>query len=110
MYGNLERGLLHGPGFNQVDLVVSKHFPFGGTTRNAEFRIEVFNVFDCANFSNPVATLPNALPTAATTEANKVQPGKRSPARRRALSEPSPARWAEPSDSAPRGRCSSRFE
>jgi hypothetical protein len=75
-YGNLQRGSLHGPGFNQVDLVLAKHFPFGATTRNAEFRIEVFNVFDRANFSNPVATLPNALPTNATTEANKVQPGQ----------------------------------
>ena len=75
-YGNLERGSLHGPGFNQIDLVVSKHFPFGASTRNAEFRIEIFNIFDRANFSNPVATLPNALPTAATTEANKVQPGQ----------------------------------
>jgi hypothetical protein len=75
-YGNLERGWLHGPGFNQVDLVLAKHFPFGATTRNAEFRIEIFNVFDRANFSNPVATLPNALPTNATTEANKVQPGQ----------------------------------
>jgi hypothetical protein len=75
-YGNLERGSLHGPGFNQVDLVLSKHFPFGSSTRNAEFRAEFFNLFDRANFSNPVATLPNALPTNATTEANKVQPGQ----------------------------------
>jgi hypothetical protein len=75
-YGNLERGSLHGPGFSQVDLVLAKHFPFGASIRNAEFRIEVFNVFDRANFNNPVATLPNALPTNATTEANKVQPAQ----------------------------------
>ena len=75
-YGNLERGSLKGPGFSQIDLVVSKHFPFGNGVRNAEFRVEVFNLLDRANFSNPVATLPNALPTTATTEANKVQPGQ----------------------------------
>jgi hypothetical protein len=75
-YGNLERGSLHGPGFGQLDMVLSKHFPFGSTTRNAEFRVEIFNLFDRANFQNPVATLPNALPTAATTEPNKVQPGQ----------------------------------
>jgi hypothetical protein len=74
-FGNLERGLLHGPTFSQVDLVVSKHFPVTGTS-NIEFRAEVFNLFDAANFSNPVATLPNALPTIALTEANKVQPGQ----------------------------------
>src|SRR4029077_2965066 len=71
-FGNLERGTLHGPGFNQVDVVLAKHFSFDGT-RNLEFRAEVFNVFDRANFSNPVGTLPNALPSNATTEANKVQ-------------------------------------
>jgi hypothetical protein len=75
-YGNLERGLLKGPGFAQVDMVLSKHFPFGSAQRNAEFRVEIFNIFDRANFANPVATLPNALPTTATTEANKVQPGQ----------------------------------
>ena len=74
-YGNLERGSLHGPGFAQVDLVVSKHFPLSGA-RNVEFRIEVFNLFDRTNFSSPVATLPNALPTTALTEANRVQPGQ----------------------------------
>ena len=36
----------------------------------------MFNLFNVDNFSNPVATLPNALPTNATTEANKVQPGQ----------------------------------
>jgi len=74
-FGNLERGALHGPRFAQVDLVLAKHFPFGDL-RNAEFRVEVFNVFDRTNFANPVATLPNALPTNATTEANRVQPGQ----------------------------------
>src|SRR4051812_26499441 len=74
-FGNLERGALHGPGFRQVDLVVAKHFPIAGTS-NLEFRTEVFNLSNAANFSNPVATLPNALPTSAATEANKVQPGQ----------------------------------
>jgi len=74
-YGNLQRGSLHGPGFAQLDLVIAKHFAIGGP-RNAEFRIEIFNLFDRANFANPVATLPNALPTTALTEANRVQPGQ----------------------------------
>ena len=72
-FGNLQRGSLHGPNFNQVDMVLSKHF---GGARNVEFRTEVFNLFNTANFSNPVATLPNALPSAALSEANKVQPGQ----------------------------------
>jgi len=74
-FGDLERGSLHGPSFRQVDMVVSKHFAMSGTS-NVEFRLEVFNLFDAVNFSNPVATLPNALPTSSLTEANKVQPGQ----------------------------------
>jgi hypothetical protein len=74
-FGNLERGLLHGPNFQQVDLVAAKHFPFAGD-RNVEFRIEVFNIFNTANFTNPVATLPAALPSNSLTEANKLQPGQ----------------------------------
>jgi Carboxypeptidase regulatory-like domain/TonB dependent receptor len=72
-FGNLERGALHGPIFNQVDMVISKHF---GGARNFEFRTEIFNLFNTANFSNPIATLPNSLPTTALSEANKVQPGQ----------------------------------
>jgi len=74
-FGNLQRGSLHGPNFRQVDLVVSKHFAMAGRS-NIEFRAEVFNLFDAATFSNPVATLPNALPSNTLTEANKVQPGQ----------------------------------
>ena len=41
-----------------------------------EFRVEVFNLFNRTNFANPAATLPNALPTAASTETNRVHPGQ----------------------------------
>jgi Carboxypeptidase regulatory-like domain/TonB dependent receptor len=74
-FGNLERNSIHGPGFKQVDMVISKRFPIGGTT-NFEFRTEIFNLFNNVNFSNPVGTLPQAIPTASLTEANRVQPGQ----------------------------------
>jgi hypothetical protein len=74
-FGNLERNSLHGPSFRQVDFVASKHWPFS-PERNVEFRIEVFNLFNTANFSNPVGTLPLALPANSLTEANRVQPGQ----------------------------------
>ena len=74
-YGNLERNSIHGPNFKQVDFVAAKHFPFGGL-RNAEIRIEVFNVFNTANFGNPAGVLPLVLPTTSTTEANRLQPGQ----------------------------------
>ena len=56
-------------------MVFAKHFSVGGP-RNFEFRAEVFNMFNTANFANPVGTLPQAIPTAALTEANRVQPGQ----------------------------------
>jgi hypothetical protein len=74
-FGNLERNSIHGPNFKQVDFFFAKHFSAGGS-RDVEFRGEVFNLFDTVNFASPVGTLPNALPTAATTEANRVQPGQ----------------------------------
>ena len=74
-FGNLERNSIHGPSFRQVDLVVSKHFPFA-SSRSVEFRTEMFNLFNVANFSNPVGTLPQAIPGSALTEANRVQPGQ----------------------------------
>jgi hypothetical protein len=74
-FGNLERNSLHGPSFKQVDVVISKRFPISGTS-NFEFRTEIFNLFDAVNFSNPVGTLPQAIPTASLTEANRVQPGQ----------------------------------
>ena len=78
-YGNLQRGALHGPGFRQVDLMLAKHVPIVGT-HDVEFRIELFNLFNVDNFTNPAATLPNALPSNSTAEANKVQPGQPYPA------------------------------
>jgi hypothetical protein len=76
-FGNLERNSIHGPGFKQIDLVVAKRVNVGGV-RSAEFRLEVFNLFDFTNYSNPIGTLPNALPGAgdSATQANRVQPGQ----------------------------------
>ena len=47
--GNVERNSFRMPGFSRVDLSAQKMIPMGGTTR-AELRIDVFNVFNRANF------------------------------------------------------------
>ncbi len=70
-FGNLERGLLHGPNFVQLDLIVTKRFPIKESA-NVEFRAEMFNLLNHANFANPPATLPNALGTGT----NQIQPGQ----------------------------------
>jgi hypothetical protein len=76
-FGNLERNSIHGPGFRQIDMVIGKQVAISAR-RNAEFRAEIFNLFNITNFANPVGTLPNALPGAAETptQANRVQPGQ----------------------------------
>ena len=74
-FGNLERNSIHGPSFKQLDLVIAKKFATGRSS-NVEFRAEIFNLLNTVNFANPVGTLPQAIPTTALTEANRVQPGQ----------------------------------
>ncbi len=74
-FGNLQRNEVHGPWMRQADLMIAKHIGLRNGP-NAELRAEIFNLFNITNFANPVGTLPNALPNASLTEANKVQPGQ----------------------------------
>jgi hypothetical protein len=70
-YGNLGRGALHGPGLSQFDLTLHKKLAI--TERvNTEFRFEVYNLFNRANFANPVVRLNNVLGTGA----GQLQPGQ----------------------------------
>ncbi len=69
-YGNLPRNFLKGPNFHQFDLTLQKQFSL--TERVfVEFRSEIYNLFNRANFANPPAVLPNALGTSSTSQ----QPG-----------------------------------
>jgi len=49
MFGNAGRNLVRGPGINQWDLQVFKNFEFSERT-NLQFRWEMFNAFNNANF------------------------------------------------------------
>ena len=70
-FGNLGRWALHGPGLSQVDLTLQKRFRV--TERvNIEFRSELYNIFNHANFANPPARFNNSLGTAA----GNLQPGQ----------------------------------
>jgi hypothetical protein len=53
--GNESRNSVLGPGFNTTDMSLFKRLNFT-ESRQFEFRFEVFNVFNEAHFSNPVAT------------------------------------------------------
>jgi hypothetical protein len=63
-FGNVPRNFLRGPNFRQFDLIFNKRFRFSETT-NVEFRTEIFNVFNRANFDIPGSRLNLALPTVA---------------------------------------------
>ncbi|HEX5081129.1 MAG TPA: hypothetical protein VFY40_03720, partial [Blastocatellia bacterium] len=71
-FGNLERNLLHGPGFFQQDIIVAKKFVITEST-NLEFRSEFFNIFNVTNFGNPPGQLPSAFTTG---NAVTLQPGQ----------------------------------
>jgi hypothetical protein len=69
--GNLGRGALHGPGLSQFDLTLQKKFSVNERV-NFEFRGELYNVFNRANFANPPSFLNNALGSGV----NQIQPGQ----------------------------------
>jgi hypothetical protein len=59
-FGNLPRNALKGPDFKQVDLILNRRFRITETT-NIEFRTEIFNIFNRANFTNPASTLNDVV-------------------------------------------------
>ncbi len=76
-FGDLPRNALRGPSFRQFDLVLNKRFSLTEST-SIEFRTEVFNIFNFANFALPSTTLNNALPTinsAGVVSSGSLQPG-----------------------------------
>jgi hypothetical protein len=60
-YGDAGRGILYGPGHVNFDTSLSKRFTIGGRA-NAEFRWDVFNLFNHPGFGFPNAAIGN--PTA----------------------------------------------
>ncbi|MBM3811551.1 MAG: TonB-dependent receptor [Acidimicrobiia bacterium] len=70
-YGNLARNALHGPGMAQFDLTLQKKFPVRERV-NLEFRAEIYNLLNRANFANPSSMLANSL----GMQANQIQPGE----------------------------------
>ena len=61
-FGNLHRNAVTGPGFKQFDLLFNRRIPIREHL-NLEFRTEIFNILNHANFANPGSTLNVGLPT-----------------------------------------------
>ncbi len=54
-FGNLGRNVMYGPGFGNTDFSIIKNLKLTGSTR-AQFRVEVFNLFNQANLGQPGRT------------------------------------------------------
>ncbi len=56
-YGNLGRNQVIGPGFGDVDLSLIKNMPIYKERVPAQFRVEMFNVFNRVNLAQPLNNL-----------------------------------------------------
>jgi hypothetical protein len=56
-FGNQPRNVLRGPAFSTLDFSVHRKFPLWNEATNLEFRWEVFNVLNEANFGLPNRTV-----------------------------------------------------
>ena len=54
-FGNLGRNVMYGPGFGNTDFSIIKNLKLQGSAR-AQFRVEVFNLFNQANLGQPGRT------------------------------------------------------
>jgi hypothetical protein len=60
-FGNIGRDALYGPGFGALDFSVFKNFQILPDNRlGAQFRVEIFNLTDRANYANPGVALNSA--------------------------------------------------
>ena len=75
--GNLARNALKGPNLAQLDLTLDKKFHFTERT-NLEFRAEIYNIMNHANFAVPASRLGAGLPSGLGNlgAANTLQPGQ----------------------------------
>ena len=58
-YGNLRRNQVIGPGFGDVDLSLIKNMPIYKERVRAQFRVEMFNVFNRINLAQPNSNSPS---------------------------------------------------
>jgi hypothetical protein len=58
-YGNATRDMSYGPGYGDVDFSVFKHTPITEKVMS-EFRVEIFNIANQANFANPSGTVTSS--------------------------------------------------
>jgi hypothetical protein len=74
-FGNIGRDLYYGPGYGAVDFSIFKRIPI--TERfKAEFRVEIFNLFNRTNWANPNVTFSSSsFGQLSSTFSNSSAPG-----------------------------------
>ena len=68
-FGNLPRNFLRGPGFWQLDMMLSKDIRFRGANQGLQLKVEIFNIANRLNYENPAVVLPAGTPGQAFTDA-----------------------------------------
>jgi hypothetical protein len=71
-FGQIRRGQLHGPKIVQLDLGLRRNLFETEKLVSAQFQIDIFNVFNRANFTNPTSSIPGVLGTSAVDK--QIQP------------------------------------
>jgi outer membrane receptor protein involved in Fe transport len=66
-YGNLGRNQIIGPGFGDVDMSLLKNIPLYKERVHAQFRVEMFNVFNRINLAQPNANFGTGTSFGAST-------------------------------------------
>lgn len=56
-YGNAGRNIVRGPGLNKVDFSITRNFAIGDKGQRAQFRTEVFNLFNHPYFTLPEVSI-----------------------------------------------------
>ena len=59
-YGDAERNAIRGPGIFNFDMSILRNFAFGGS-KNLQFRLEAFNVFNQPVWQDPTTAVTAAL-------------------------------------------------
>lgn len=59
-FGDIGRNVLYGPGLGSVDFSVFKEIPIVAERVRAQFRMEIFNIFDRANLAGPGVNVNSA--------------------------------------------------
>jgi hypothetical protein len=67
-YGNLGRNQVIGPGFGDVDLSLLKNIPIYKERVHAQFRVEMYNLFNRINLAQPVNNLGEGSSFGASTQ------------------------------------------